>query len=1182
MGTKENDRQPVRQARCVYQGDYWTLAFEARLIRLRDSKGLRQLALLLREPGREFHVLDLVARIDPGEIDGNGFRVEPEDLARLTVRSALGEDGGEPLDAQARAEYKQRLVELTGELEEARENHDEERIGRIEDEIDLVGRALKDSYGLGGRSRKARSAADQARVNVTKNIGRALDQIEAKHESLGRLLKSSIKTGIFCSYQPDPSFPVAWSFEAEQSSDAISSAEPDRPSGEVQLDAAPRANQLEHHGRHPAAGRLVWGQFIGRVEELAALRAAIEAALRGQASLVMLVGEPGIGKTRLAEAAGEYARRRGVQVLVGHCYEGEAASPYSSFVEAIREHVSTRPDDVLKAEMGDGAGIVAKLVPEIRKRISDLTPLPPADPTDERMRLFDSVVSWLTNASKANPIMLVLEDLHWADQASLQLLQHLARRFKGSRLVVVGTYRDVEVDRSHPLSAMLAELRRERLYERAFLRGLSEPEVKELIEAISQQEVAAGPGEEFVRAIVRETEGNPFFIEETLRHMVEIGSLFRREGRWVTDVKSIAEIGVPEGVREVIGRRLSHLSEATNRVLEAAAVLGREFEFEVLGRMNEKGDNPAWPAVEQGLGNRLVLESRGSRGPCYTFTHALVCQTLVEGLSLPRRQQLHLKAAQAIETVHERNLEPHVAALANHYRMGGASADAERTIDYSIRAGRAAYALFAYEKAGAHWRAALELMDERGGGDRKLRAELLRLLGDQLVSTVAKMIEYMEAAAPLYEELGDDQAACEVHSWLGIYLTAPDLRAMDLRRGMDHLSRAETLLPKQTDLSHVLFYLAMSQVCGSRVRIGDGLAEAKRLMETCERLGGEVGLMLLAAGEITSSNFLVSSGSVTDGLRLADQARQRAEPINNTMIGSTVGWGGGGNYFTLADPREAEDWYTHELAQPRTARSAMRRALLHHQLAAACVEMGELTKARAYLAEANAERKPEGLALFGDEASLLFFEGRWDLADKTLTAQAERARTTGNRREGLWTAGPLARLRMLTGERAQALQFLGKALEISVDGGDTISELKSRSTLAAMIADAGDAGEALPQLERCREIVGTGENLRGVAGSVERAEAVLAGAQREYSMAEAHFKKAIATFQRYCLPWEEADTLKYWGRALLRAGERARAIEKFDAAIQIYRSRGAGTRFIDCVMVDKTRTHDSKSTGPEA
>jgi tetratricopeptide (TPR) repeat protein len=259
-----------------------------------------------------------------------------------------------------------------------------------------------------------------------------------------------------------------------------------------------------------------------------------------------------------------------------------------------------------------------------------------------------------------------------------------------------------------------------------------------------------------------------------------------------------------------------------------------------------------------------------------------------------------------------------------------------------------------------------------------------------------------------------------------------------------------------------------------------------------------------------------------------------------------------------------------ENATPRETTSPI---LVLQVLVSACVQAGELTQARAYLAESEGTAKPP---------LLLFFEGGWELLEKALTARCDRARTTENRLGELADAFPLARLCRFARERVQAVRVLQRSLEISTDSGVILFELATRSELATMAADAGDAPGALPHLERCRQIVGAGENWLGLAGNVERAEAVVAAAQGEYSAAEAHFEKAVATYQRYCLPWEEADTLQYWGRALLAAGDRARAIEKFDVAIEIYRSRGAGTRFIEYVMADKIPAQGSTSTHAEA
>ena len=319
---------------------------------------------------------------------------------------------------------------------------------------------------------------------------------------------------------------------------------------------------------------LAGGVFVGRQREMGDLKACLEDALSGRGRLVTLVGEPGIGKTRTAQELATYAGLRSAQVLWGRCYEEQGMPPYWPWVQAIRSYVRERDPDQLRSEMGAGAADIAEVVSDVKERLPDLRPPPQLEsPEQARFRLFDSITAFLKSASQKQPLVLVLDDLHWADQPSLLLLQFVARELGNSRLLLVGTYRDVELSRQHPLAETLGELTRERLFQRVLLRGLSQQDVGRFIE------VAAGvdPPLGLTEAVHTQTEGNPLFVTEVVRLLVQEGELTQESGS-----RDSWTVRIPEGVREVIGRRLNRLSQRCNETLTIASVVGREFELRQL------------------------------------------------------------------------------------------------------------------------------------------------------------------------------------------------------------------------------------------------------------------------------------------------------------------------------------------------------------------------------------------------------------------------------------------------------------------------------------------------------------------------------------------------------------------------------------------------------------------------
>ena len=469
--------------------------------------------------------------------------------------------------------------------------------------------------------------------------------------------------------------------------------------------------------------------FVGREHELDQLEQHWKAAAAGELRLTLIAGEPGVGKTRLAVELAARLHAKGAIVLAGSCGE-DLGVPYQPFVEALRHHVDHTPGDAVGGCLGRYPGELVRLMPEFADVVPGLPPPLRSDPETERYRLFDAVGSWLAQASRAQAVLLVVDDLQWAAKPTLLLLRHVARFREPMRVLVVGTYRDTEITRRHPLAEAIADFRRLAGFVRLSLGGLDKTGVLAFMEEAAGHRLEADEDLALAGAIHDETEGNPFFVKEVLQHLTETGALHQQDGRWVAGLP-VAELGIPEGVRDVVGRRLSRLSEATNQLLDYAAVIGREFDTEVLQTATDLDHERLTSAIDEAVSARLVSEIPGLQTR-YHFSHALVRDTLYAELSGPRRTALHKRVAGAIEATHRGHLQDHLPALTHHYsRAAGPSAETRKAVDYAAQAGDRALAQLAHDEAAVYYRQALELLTVTDGlGDDSLRLELLISLGE--------------------------------------------------------------------------------------------------------------------------------------------------------------------------------------------------------------------------------------------------------------------------------------------------------------------------------------------------------------------------------------------------------------------------------------------------------------------
>jgi class 3 adenylate cyclase/tetratricopeptide (TPR) repeat protein len=573
---------------------------------------------------------------------------------------------------------------------------------------------------------------------------------------------------------------------------------------------------------------------VARESEVTELIDNFKRVAAGDGRAVTLVsGEAGVGKTTLVAEAARRAAGDGAWVLLGRCQEDAGAS-YVPVAEALGHLVTNAPEQVLRDHVAVYGGTLASMVPAFGQRMGELAPPTTSDLEAERYVLYGAVTALLVAVSNDRPTVLVLDDLQWSDSPTLHLLRYVIANAESNALYVLGTFRDTEVSPSSPLNDLLGALRREPRVGRVHLEGFDDAGVLAFVEAAAGQHLE-GRELDLARAVCRETEGNPFFVGEVLRSLIETGAVYRNEsGRW-SAAGDWSEIELPNSVREVISARVARLGAAAGQVLTMAAVIGREFDFDLLESVTGIDPEEVIAVLDAASSAALLREVSEVPGR-FTFSHALTQHTLYQQMGAVRRSRAHRQVAEAIEANPARRLEDRGGELAHHWLNAPQPASCAKAMDYARKAGDAALAALAPDDAVRYFSKALQLLELAPADDPQFECDLQLALGEaERQSGIPGFRRAFLDAARLAEQIGstDRLVAAALGNSRGFFSS---IGVIDVER-VAVLESALSALPgdDSNDRALLLATLCSELALGTTLERRQALADAARSM--ARRLG---------------------------------------------------------------------------------------------------------------------------------------------------------------------------------------------------------------------------------------------------------------------------------------------------------------------------------------------------------
>jgi len=900
-------------------------------------------------------------------------------------------------------------------------------------------------------------------------------------------------------------------------------------------------------------------QLIDRVEEMSLLREAVDRAVRGEGGLAFLYGEAGIGKTRLTRELGAYARLRGMQVLYGRCpalFRMDGVPPYILWNEVIKDYLQVCTPEQLYKVIGYYPGEVCKLVPEIKQKLGTIPQSLPISPEHERDRLFEAVSQFVTNISKEAPLLVVLDDLQWTDQSSLLLLHYLARGVYRESLLLLGAYRDTDIDERHPLSPVLTELNRERLLQSAQLKRMSFDEVSEMIKRMLEQDDVP---REFCELVYEKTRGNPFFVEEVIKSLKEEEVIYREENKW--KIKEVSKIEFPKTVKGVVKARISRLDEECQNVLTLASFIGNDFTFEALCGVTGVEESKLLEIIEKilktGLFKHRVIHGEDV---CF-FADIIVRDVVYEEVSPFRRKKLHNVVGCALEKVYTKKIDEHFGELALHFLEGG---DKEKALEYFLKGGEKAAKVYANNEAVSYFESAVRLLKEREGGLRE-KGLVLEKIGDikSFVGEHDVCMRYWNEALMLWAQLEEKEKASRLHRkmarvlWdeigdtekakkhqeeaLKILQTVPenvelaslhqDIARMTWRTGNfnESMSWAEKALELAKRLNDY------GVIASSNIDLAMGFlhtGESKRAVECMERAlqialdGGYMEIALRAYNNLASA---LPAEEAERALECLEKGYELAKKVGDVFHQSWIGTNLSGNYLGMGNVEKAVLLAEESVALDRKTGNTIHLPMSLGSLGYIYQALGEWEKSRKYYDEA------------------------FNIAQKLNDFQAIG-----------FSYGYLGYFHLDKGEFTKAREFYKKAYEVCEKAGTKLFQAWCSHAIIWTSIELGEIEKIENQIDRLHNVALELKDKELIANA-DRLRAMLFRVQKKWEESIEYFEKSLQQFEvlnarRWNVYWLAKFVLYEYARVYLerdQEGDGEKAHNLLNQALEIFQKMGA-------------------------